>query len=117
MADVPTLLRSVDVLLQPGAPSEFNRLRLPAKLALYLASGTPTVTFATGFGELLADRREALLTRTAGPTELAARIAELLEDAALRDTLARGGPCAARRLFDRERNTRALEAVYADALR
>jgi glycosyltransferase involved in cell wall biosynthesis len=100
------------VLLQPGAPTEFNRLRLPSKLQAYLASGTPTVTFAVGFGEQLEDRREALKTYTAEPGELADRIVEVLEDEQLRACLAVGGPAAARRLFDPGTNTDKLEAHY-----
>ena len=108
LAQVPGLLRRADVLVQPGHPSDFNRLRLPSKLQAYLASGTPTVTFACGFGELLGDGEEALLTRTGDPEELAAAIERCLTDGELAARLRAGGPAAARRLFDPERNTRAL---------
>lgn len=110
--ELPALLRRASVLLQPGAPTEFNRLRLPSKLQAYLASGTPTVTFAIGFGELLDDRREVLKTYTAEPGELADRVVEALEDERLRARLAAGGPAAARRLFDPVANTERLEAHY-----
>ncbi len=109
---MPRLLAAADVLLQPGHPSDFNRLRLPSKLQSYLASGTPTVTFAVGFGELLADRREVLKTYTGDPQELAARILELLEHEPLRRILAHAGPVAARRLFDPAQNTDVLLAHY-----
>ncbi len=111
-ANVPSLLERADVLLQPGGPTEFNRLRLPSKLQAYLASGTPTITFAAGFGELLADREEVLKIHTIDPRELADRIEEVLTDATLRATLASGGRRAADRLFDRERNTDALVEHY-----
>lgn len=116
MQALPALLARATVLVQPGAPTEFNRLRLPSKLQAYLASGTPTVTFATGFGELLEDRREALKTYTADTGELADRIIEALEDTGLRSRLAVGGPAAARRLFDPAINTDMLEAHYRAAL-
>jgi len=115
-AAIPPLLERASVLLQPGAPTEFNRLRLPAKIQAYLASGTPTITFAVGFGELLEDRREVLKTYTAEPGELAHRIVEVLEDAQLRATLAAGGRAAARRLFDPVANTEKLEEHYRAAL-
>jgi glycosyltransferase involved in cell wall biosynthesis len=115
-AGMAGLLRSADVLLQPGGPSEFNRLRLPSKLQSYLASGTPTITFAVGFGALLADREEVLKISTASPTELADRIEEILTDSELRSALAAGGRRAAQRLFDPERNTDALLAHYRKAL-
>lgn len=97
--EVDALLARADVLVQPGHPSDFNRLRLPAKLPGYLRSGTPTVTFAVGAGELLEDRREVLKTHTGRPEELALRIAELLDDPALAAELSRNGPRAAERLF------------------
>jgi glycosyltransferase involved in cell wall biosynthesis len=113
---MPALLRGADVLLQPGPPSEFNRLRLPSKLQAYLESGTPTITFGVGFGELLEDRVEVLKTYTADPGELADRIIELLDDGSLRATLADHGPLAARRLFDPVANSDALLEVYRRGL-
>lgn len=115
-ASMPELLGRATLLLQPGAPNEFNRLRLPSKLQSYLASGTPTITFATGFGELLADRVEALKIHTADPEELAERIAELLEDQQLYEVLSRGGARAAARLFNPARNTDILVGHYRDHL-
>lgn len=111
------LLHRASVLIQPGRPTEFNRLRLPAKLHPYLASGRPTITFATGFGEQLEDRREVLKTYTGDPEELADRIEELLGDAELRRTLEENGPVAAARFFDARRNTDALLTHYRSALR
>lgn len=116
-AQLQGLLRAATVLAQPGAASEFNRLRLPSKLQAYLASGTPTVTFACGAGELFEDRREVLKTYGDTPAELADRIEELLADPALREELRRNGPRAADRLFDRSRNCEVLIDIYRGALR
>ena len=113
---VPALLRRASVLLSCGLPNDYNRLRLPSKLQAYLASGTPTVTFAVGFGRLLVDRQEALLTQTGDPGELADRILEALDDSTLRATLRAGGPAAAARLFDPVANTRTLMRYYRAAL-
>jgi hypothetical protein len=115
-AEVEELMRRADVLVQPGAPSEFNRLRFPSKLPAYLASGTPTVTYAVGPGELLEDRLEVLKTHSGEPDELADRIADVLDDEGLRAQLARGGPTAAARLFDPERCTDDLLEYYRAAL-
>jgi glycosyltransferase involved in cell wall biosynthesis len=113
---IPGLLKRADVLLQPGAPSRFNRLRLPAKMESYLASGTPVITFAEGFAELLEDRREVLKTVGETPEELADRLVEAIEDEQLRAILSSGGPAAAERLFNPERNTRALVEHYRACL-
>jgi len=109
---IPPLLREADVLLQPGAPSTFNRLRLPSKLQAYLASGVPTVTFAIGFGEMLEDRMEVLKVSTAAAEELTDAIAAILDDDVLRQRLAEGGRRAAQRLFDPGANGAALVAYF-----
>jgi glycosyltransferase involved in cell wall biosynthesis len=115
-AEVEELMSRAHVLVQPGAPSEFNRLRFPSKLAAYLASGTPTVTFAVGPGELFEDRVEVLKTHTGEAGELADRIAEVLDDGELRERLSRGGPAAAARLFDPNRCADALLEHYGERL-
>lgn len=106
--EIPPLLREADVLLQPGPPSRFNQLRLPSKMQAYLASGIPTVTFAIGFAELLADGREVLKLYTSDVEELAQAITSITRDGDLRDRLAAGGRLAAGRLFDPETNGSAL---------
>ena len=114
--EMPALLQRADILIQPGPPSEFNRLRLPSKMQTYLESGTPTITFAVGFGELLEDGVEVLKTHGDQPSELADRLAALLDDPALAERLARGGPAAAARLFDPATNTDALVEHYERSL-
>ena len=115
-AQLQGLLRAATVLVQPGAASEFNRLRLPSKLQAYLASGTPTVTFGCGAGELFEDRQEVLKTYGDTSTELADRIEEILTDPALRQELGKNGPGAAERLFDRSRNCAVLTDIYRGVL-
>jgi glycosyltransferase involved in cell wall biosynthesis len=116
-SQMPAILKRADILVQPGPPSEFNRLRLPSKMQTYLESGTPTVSFAVGFGELLEDGSEVLKTYTAEHSELADRIVGLLDDDALAARLAAGGPAAAARLFDPVANTDALVEHYQRSLR
>jgi glycosyltransferase involved in cell wall biosynthesis len=113
---IPPLLRRAAVLLEPGLPSPFNRLRLPSKLQAYLASGTPVVTFAVGAGELLTDRTDAVLTHGSDPSELADAIEAVLTDDELRERLRRNGPLAARRLFDPAANVDRLLAHYGEVL-
>jgi glycosyltransferase involved in cell wall biosynthesis len=115
-AEIPPLLRTLDILIQPGRPNEFNRLRLPSKMQAYLQSGTPTITFAVGFGELLEDRDEVLKLHGFDVRELADRIDDVLSDPALAQRLAGGGPRAAARLLDPARNAEALIAHYRNCL-
>jgi len=99
LEDLNALMAEAAVLVQPGAPSDFNRLRLPAKVHDYLLAGRPTVTFAVGFGELLEDRGDAVLTRTADPGELAAAIGWVLDDRRRADVMAAAGRRRALELF------------------
>lgn len=98
--DVSALLAEAAVLVQPGAPTDFNRLRLPAKVHDYLLAGRPTVTFAAGFGDLLHDRQDAVLTYGDDPRELAEAIVWVLADASRADKIGRAGRERALSLFD-----------------
>lgn len=99
-ADVEGLLAEAAALVQPGPPSDFNRLRLPAKVHDYLLSGRPTVSFGVGFGELLEDRRDAVLTHSDSEEELAAAIEWVLADRDRAEAVGRNGRARALELFD-----------------
>ena len=116
-AQIPPLLARLDVLIQPGEPNEFNRLRLPSKMQAYLQSGTPTITFAVGFAELLEDSDEVLKLHRYDERELADRIDDVLSSEELARRLAAGGPRAAQRLLDPVRNGEALIEHYRRSLR
>lgn len=111
-ADVQALMTEAAVLVQPGAPTEFNRLRLPAKVHDYLMVGRPVVTFAVGFGELLSDRRDAVLTRTGQPRELAEAIEWVLSDQQRAQRLGQAGRRRAVQLFDPDEIARQTVAYY-----
>jgi glycosyltransferase involved in cell wall biosynthesis len=114
--DVEALLAEAAVLVQPGAPTDFNRLRLPAKVHDYLLAGRPTVTFGVGFGELLRDREDAVLTRTGEPAELAAAIQWVLADRDRADAIGRQGRLRALEIFDPEAIAAQTLAYYKRAL-
>jgi glycosyltransferase involved in cell wall biosynthesis len=99
-SDVNALLAEASVLVQPGPPTEFNRLRLPAKVPDYLLAGRPVVTFAAGFGELLEDRVDAVLTRSGEPEELGEALAWVLADPQRAEALGEAGRRCALSLFD-----------------
>jgi glycosyltransferase involved in cell wall biosynthesis len=114
--DVHGLLAEAAVLVQPGAPTDFNRLRLPAKVHDYLLAERPTVTFGVGFGELLHDREDAVLTRTGGPGELAEAIEWVLADRGRAEEIGRRGRTRALDLFEPEAVARQTIAYYERAL-
>jgi glycosyltransferase involved in cell wall biosynthesis len=114
--DVEALLAEAAVLVQPGAPTDFNRLRLPAKVHDYLLAGRPTVTFGAGFGELLHDREDAVLTQTGEPAELATAIQWVLADRDRADAIGRQGRLRALEIFDPEAIAAQTIAYYERAL-
>jgi glycosyltransferase involved in cell wall biosynthesis len=101
-SDLEALMAEASVLVQPGAPNDFNRLRLPAKVHDYLLAGRPTVTFAVGLGEMLVDRVHAALTRTGNSAELAEAIDWVLQDRDRAEQMAAAGRLRAVELFDPE---------------
>lgn len=114
-ADLHALMTEAAVLVQPGAPTEFNRLRLPAKVHDYLMVGRPVVTFAVGFGELLFDRREAVLTQTGQARELAEAIEWVLADQQRAERLGQAGRRRALQLFAPDEIARQTADYYARA--
>lgn len=100
--DIEALLAEAAVLVQPGAPTDFNRLRLPAKVHDYLLAGRPTVTFGVGFGELLQDRVNTVLTVSDEPVELAQAVEWMLADRDRAEAIGRRGRERALELFDPE---------------
>ena len=114
--DVMRAMVASDVLVQPGAPTIFNRLRLPAKLHDYLLSGRPVVTYAAGLEELLEDGRHALLTRSGDPSELAGALERVLSDPVLAERLGKAGRERAIALFAPRKIAAELDAYYREAL-
>jgi glycosyltransferase involved in cell wall biosynthesis len=86
----PGYLALADAFVQPGAPDDFNRYRLPSKLPEFLAMGRPVVLPHCNIGnDLTAGENVLLLEDGTGP-EIADRVADLAADAALADRLGRG---------------------------
>ena len=115
-ADLQALQAEAAVLVQPGAPTDFNRLRLPAKVHDYLLTGRPTISFAVGFGELLHDREDAVLTQGGDPAELAGAIEWVLADDNRSEALGRRGRERALELFDPATIAAQTIAYYERAL-
>lgn len=115
-SDLTALMAEASVLVQPGAPNDFNRLRLPAKVHDYLLAGRPVVTFEVGFGQLLTDRVEAVLTKTDSPAELADAMGYVLDDPERAERIASAGRAKAIELFAPERVAQETERYYQRAL-
>jgi glycosyltransferase involved in cell wall biosynthesis len=78
--EIPGYLALADAYVQPGAPDDFNRYRLPSKLPEFFAMGRPVILPACNLGTQLRDGEDALLLRDGTALDIAARIEQLLDD-------------------------------------
>ncbi len=88
--DIPAHLALADAYVQPGAPNDFNRYRLPSKLPEFLAMGRPVVLPNCNIGHDLADGQNALLLNEGTALEIVGKVEALLDDRDLRERLAAG---------------------------
>lgn len=107
-ADIPALVGVMDVLVHLS-----RREGLPRALPQALAAGRPVVAYdCDGAGEVCLDGRTGFLVPPGDLTTLAARVAALAEDAALRTRLGGAGRELVRRAFTVEAMVDALHALY-----
>lgn len=107
------LIRLADVALCPGLNNDWNRFRLPTKLAYYMAAGKAMLTYQTGFGEALVDGRDAMLTITDNPREWGQKLATLLASDSLRNEIGATARGFAECHFDVHTIASELNAFYA----
>ena len=114
--EVPGYLALADAYVQPGAPNDFNRYRLPSKLPEFLAMGRPVVLPACNLGNDLTEGENALLLQRGDALEIAARIEMLLENPQLAERLGRGARRFAVERLSWPRNAAALADFYRSRL-
>jgi glycosyltransferase involved in cell wall biosynthesis len=110
--EVPGYLALADAFVQPGAPDEFNRYRLPSKLPEFLAMGRPTVLPRCNLGAELTDGVDALLLERGTGVEIADRVESLIADPDLARRLGRAAREFALRNLDWDQNTAGLAEFY-----
>ena len=66
LAEIPGYLALADAFVQPGAPDDFNRYRLPSKLPEFLAMGRPVILPHCNIGNDLTDGAECAAARGRG---------------------------------------------------
>lgn len=109
--DVQQALAGLDLLLHPGDAEGLGTAVIEA-----MAAGVPTVAYDTGgIAEIVAHERNGLLVPPRDVAAFAVATTRLVEDAALRSTLAAGGPARARQ-FDAAHMIAATLAVYRDLI-
>jgi glycosyltransferase involved in cell wall biosynthesis len=114
--EIPGYLALADAYVQPGAPGDFNRYRLPSKLPEFLAMGRPVVLPACNLGNELTDRENALLLREGTALEIVARLEELMDDRDLAERLRRGARQFALERLSWPRNAERLADFYRERL-
>jgi len=108
-ADVPRLLAAADIYCQPNAqPEPFGIVFIEA-----LAAGCPVVGSNAGGTAEIVDNDCGRLVEIGDVAALAAVLAALIDDAALRRRLGAAGPARARLLCDPDAQVRALGAALA----
>jgi glycosyltransferase involved in cell wall biosynthesis len=107
--DLPATMAALDVALYSALESD----GMSRVLFEYLASGVPVVASRVGVVvEVLEDGRTALLVPAGEPEPLAAALARLLEDQALRLRLGAAGSELARASLSGARLAERLSALY-----
>ena len=114
--DVSRYLALADAFVQPGAPDDFNRYRLPSKLPEFLAMGRPVVLPHCNIGHDLRDGEQALLLERGTALEIADRIQQLIDDPALAARLADGARRFALENLSWHDNAVALAEFYRQVL-
>jgi glycosyltransferase involved in cell wall biosynthesis len=112
---IPNLLQCADVLVQPGAPGDFNDYRFPSKLPEFLASGRPVVLPRTNIGLELRDGEEALVLASGGAEEIARRVAEFVSDPRRGEEIGGAGRAFALRELRWASAVERVASLYADA--
>jgi glycosyltransferase involved in cell wall biosynthesis len=114
--EIPGYLALADAYVQPGAPNDFNRYRLPSKLPEFVAMGRPVILPACNLGDELADGEQALLLREGTALEIAARIERLLDEPGLAERLGRAARRFALEHLSWPENAARLAGFYRDLL-
>lgn len=108
-------ISSADVCLAPDPRNPYTDRSTLVKLAEYMALSRPIVSYDLAESRLAAGDA-ALFATDNDPTEFARRIAELLDDASLRQALGEAGRARVERELAWEHSERALLAAYRRAV-
>ena len=114
--EVPDYLALADAFVQPGAPDDFNRYRLPSKLPEFLAMGRPVIVPDCNIGHDLTHGENALLLEQGNAIEIMARVEDLIADRELTERLGRGAREFALEELSWSANATALGGFYRELM-
>jgi glycosyltransferase involved in cell wall biosynthesis len=109
VADPASAMRALDIVVHASTrPEPFGRVIIEA-----MACGKPVITAGLGgAAELVTDRKNALVFRGGGPSDLVKQIHLLTHDQSLRQRLGAAGREAVMQNFDRKRLGPQLASIY-----
>lgn len=114
--EVPDYLALADAFVQPGAPDDFNRYRLPSKLPEFLAMGRPVIVPDCNIGHDLTHGENALLLEQGNAIEITARVEDLIADRELAERLGRSARKFALEELSWSANAAALGGFYRELM-
>lgn len=110
--DIPTLLRSIDILVFPTLTEAFSRVILEA-----MAAAKPVVATDTGGNsEAVTDGVTGYIVRTKNPEALSERIRNLVQDEEKRNQMGMSGRRIVEEKFDIRNIVRQIEDEYLEVL-
>jgi glycosyltransferase involved in cell wall biosynthesis len=113
---IPEVLATADIFVQPGLPGDFNDLRLPSKLPEFFAIGRPVVLPRSNVGLTLRHREDAYLLDRADALSLFRALKDIWQDRNLRHELTEGAVRVAKRWTDVEDGGLRLKRFYEELL-
>ena len=113
--DLPKLLASADVYVQPGRISPFEDLRLPSKLLEFFAMGKPVILPNVNIANSIEDGLDAVLLQSGSPEEIANACLNLFQNPEKMATLGSQARKFAEKHFDIKKQAQELVLAYIEA--
>jgi len=114
--DIPKVIATADVLVQPGRAGDFNDYRFPSKLPEFLASGKPVVLPRTNIGRFLQDEVDCVLLEEGHALEIAAKLEPLLGNPERRRRIGAAGRAFALRELTWAKGAARIRELYDEVL-
>ncbi len=114
--ELPRLMTLADILVQPGAPGEFDDYRFPSKAPFFLASGRPVILPHTNVAEKLKHGKDCFLMQTGKASEIIKYLKMLMDHPELAKSIGTQGRATARKLFSWTKAAQSIVPFYEQAL-
>lgn len=114
--ELPDLMASADIFIQPGEPSPFEKFRLPCKITEFMAMGIPSIIPNGNIASLVKQEKEALVHTTGRVEEMADLCEKVFKDTFLQSQLRVGARQFAENYFKITQKVDQLEGLYKIAI-